>query len=262
MTGDLTLVNSSFRTNEIYINTRGTYQGALYGSGEYFALEVGTGGKLMFKPNNQVRGIWSHVGLNIGTSELASYTLDVKGAGRFKRSSTIGWSSNLDGAWLLIGSSNLGLGLDQNELVFSGVHGYIGSSTNHDLYIRTGGPNTRITIHKTGNTQIHNDLIVDSEILAQKVKVSSNPGSFPDYVFDSGYQLMPLADVQAYIQANGHLPNVPTAKEVETNGQDLGLIQQKLLEKIEELTLYVIELKADKDALAKRLAIVEAQLEK
>ena len=43
------------------------------------------------------------------------------------------------------------------------------------------------------------------------------------------------------IQANGHLPKVPTAQEVEANGQDLGLIQQKLLEKIEELTLYTIE---------------------
>ena len=52
---------------------------------------------------------------------------------------------------------------------------------------------------------------------------------------------MPLAKVQAYIQKKGHLPNMPTAHEVETNGQDLGLIQKKLLEKIEELTLHLIE---------------------
>ena len=114
----------------------------------------------------------------------------------------------------------------------------------------------------TGNVSFGANAYVEGNIESQKVKVTATSGSFPDYVFDSDYQLMPLAEVQAYIQANGHLPNVPTAQEVESNGQDLGLIQQKLLEKIEELTLYVIELKADKDALAKRLAIVEAQLEK
>ena len=114
----------------------------------------------------------------------------------------------------------------------------------------------------TQKLHVNGNILAEGNIESQKVKVTATPGSFPDYVFDSDYQLMPLADVRAYIQANGHLPKMPTATEVEATGQDLGLIQQKLLEKIEELTLYVIELKADKDALAKRLAIVEAQLEK
>ena len=78
-------------------------------------------------------------------------------------------------------------------------------------------------------------------IESKKVKVSAAPGSFPDYVFAKEYQLKSLPELEAFIRENGHLPNVPTAKEVEANGQDLGLIQQKLLEKIEELTLYTIE---------------------
>ncbi|PWL28955.1 pyocin knob domain-containing protein [uncultured Roseivirga sp.] len=76
---------------------------------------------------------------------------------------------------------------------------------------------------------------------SKKVKVTASPGSFPDYVFSENYKLKTLSELEAYIKANGHLPNIPTAKEVEANGQDLGLIQQKLLEKIEELTLYTIE---------------------
>ena len=107
-------------------------------------------------------------------------------------------------------------------------------------YSNTGNVGLGITspaqkLHVNGN------ILAEGNIESQKVKVTASPGSFPDYVFDSDYQLMPLAEVQAYIQANGHLPHVPTAKEVETSGQDLGLIQQKLLEKIEELTLHLIE---------------------
>ena len=50
-----------------------------------------------------------------------------------------------------------------------------------------------------------------------------------------------MNELEAFIDTHGHLPNVPKAEEVEQNGQDLGLIQQKLLEKIEELTLYTLD---------------------
>ena len=92
-------------------------------------------------------------------------------------------------------------------------------------------------------------MIVDNDMESKKVKVSANPGSFPDYVFKPEYKLRSLSELAAYIETNGHLPNVPKAEEVERNGQDLGHIQQKLLEKIEELTLYVIELKKGQDSL-------------
>ena len=88
--------------------------------------------------------------------------------------------------------------------------------------------------------EVNGNALITGGIESKKVKVTATPG-FPDYVFKEDYHLMPLAKVQAYIQKKGHLPNMPTAHEVETNGQDLGLIQKKLLEKIEELTLYTIE---------------------
>ena len=64
---------------------------------------------------------------------------------------------------------------------------------------------------------------------------------WPDYVFEKNYDLKPLKQVENYIQKEGHLPNVPSAKEVVENGANLGEMNKILLEKVEELTLYLIE---------------------
>ena len=84
----------------------------------------------------------------------------------------------------------------------------------------------------------------------EKVKVQTE-SAWPDYVFKKGYELTSLDSLQTFINKYGHLPNIPSAQEVEKSNQDLGLIQLKLLEKIEELTLYVIELKKENDLLKK-----------
>ena len=65
---------------------------------------------------------------------------------------------------------------------------------------------------------------------------------WPDYVFSDAYRLMPLGEVESHIAANGHLPQMPSAAEVEENGADLGEMNRLLLQKVEELTLYVIDL--------------------
>ncbi len=70
------------------------------------------------------------------------------------------------------------------------------------------------------------------------VKLQSN---WPDFVFAPSYNLPSLEQVETFVKANKHLPEVPTSKEVEANGVDLGANQAKLLQKIEELTLYLIE---------------------
>lgn len=118
--------------------------------------------------------------------------------------------------------------------------GYVGfaSPTGNGLYMYNSDGN----IYLTSNlTSISSNMVVNGNLESKKVKVTSQPGSFPDYVFKPNYNLRSLSELDAYIKANGHLPNIPKAAEVEKNGQDLGLIQQKLLEKIEELTLYTIE---------------------
>ncbi len=84
------------------------------------------------------------------------------------------------------------------------------------------------------------ETIIKGNLESKKVKVSATPGSVPDYVFSKDYTLNTLEEVEDFIQKNSHLPNIPSAKEIETNGQNLGELQLKLLEKIEELTLYAI----------------------
>ncbi len=106
--------------------------------------------------------------------------------------------------------------------------------------------NVRLTVHHNGNVGIGTNnpdapLAVSGRIHAEEVKVDlSVPG--PDYVFKTDYELKSLEEVQRYIKENGHLPNIPSAKEMETNGIDLGAMEMKLLEKIEELTLYILQL--------------------
>ena len=78
-------------------------------------------------------------------------------------------------------------------------------------------------------------------------------GSWPDHVFQAGYDLMPLPEVERYIAEHQHLPDVPSAEEVAADGQSLGKTQALLLQKIEELTLYMIDLKKENEALKARM---------
>ena len=69
--------------------------------------------------------------------------------------------------------------------------------------------------------------------------------NWPDYVFSKDYKLMPLNKVEEFINKNSHLPNIPTTQEIKTGGLNTGLILSKQMEKIEELTLYLIDLKKE-----------------
>ena len=83
-------------------------------------------------------------------------------------------------------------------------------------------------------------LTVKGKIHAEEVRVDlSVPG--PDYVFEKQYQLTPLAEIQKYISVNKHLPEVPSAKEMESNGINLSEMNMLLLKKVEELTLHLIQ---------------------
>lgn len=107
-------------------------------------------------------------------------------------------------------------------------------------------------------------LAVKGVIHAQEVKVDlSVPG--PDYVFEKDYNLTPLKDLEAYIARHKHLPEVPSAQEMEANGLYLKEMNLLLLKKVEELTLHMIQMekKLEKaDAQNKTLETRITQLEK
>ncbi len=92
--------------------------------------------------------------------------------------------------------------------------------------------------------------------------VVKNYNNWPDYVFDSSYQLPSLDRVEDYIKAYKHLPNIPAASEIKNKGLDLGDMSQKQQAKIEELTLYLIELKKRNELLEKRNELLEKRVEK
>jgi len=99
------------------------------------------------------------------------------------------------------------------------------------------------------NTQITNGftLSVNGKIRANgDIKVTAL-SEWPDFVFNDNYKLPGLMEVERYILANGHLPGIPSAEEVTKEGIELVTINSKLLQKVEELTLYLIELKKERD---------------
>lgn len=83
------------------------------------------------------------------------------------------------------------------------------------------------------------DLAVNGKIRSREIKVDN--GNWADFVFERGYQLPSLQKVENHIKAKGHLPGIPSAAEVKKNGVELSDMNAKLLQKIEELTLYIIQ---------------------
>ncbi|HEX2847119.1 MAG TPA: hypothetical protein VHN59_11265 [Chitinophagaceae bacterium] len=100
-------------------------------------------------------------------------------------------------------------------------------------------------------------LFVEKGIRTRKVKVDIS--SWPDYVFDEQYKLQDLAELETYVRKNKHLPEVPSAQEVEREGVNLGDNQAILLKKIEELTLHLIEMNQRVIEMDKRVQQLEGE---
>lgn len=114
---------------------------------------------------------------------------------------------------------------------------------------------------KIGNVNTNVDgykLYVEEGILTEKVKVAiKNSEDWFDHVFNADYKLMPLTDLEKYLTINKHLPDMPTTNDVMTSGLDLGKMNGLLLKKVEELTLYLIEMRKDLDQTKKELAQIK-----
>nr|WP_068892577.1 hypothetical protein [Pedobacter panaciterrae] len=122
-------------------------------------------------------------------------------------------------------------GLKAGGLLISDTYSFANPSKN-DLVVKG---NIGVGV---ANTQGYK-LAVNGNIRAKEIKVEN--ANWPDYVFAKDYQLPSLLETEKHIREKGHLPGIPSAEEVKVNGVDLGEMNAKLLQKIEELTLYLIE---------------------
>jgi hypothetical protein len=136
-----------------------------------------------------------------------------------------------------------------------------GGTTGGFMTFNTDANTEQVRITNTGNVGIGTTspgsfkLAVEGKIGAREVNVTTNAWS--DYVFNEEYKLRPLEEVNRYIKENKHLPEIPSAEEVIANGQNLGEMNKLLVKKIEELTLYMIELKKENEVMKARVEILE-----
>lgn len=140
-------------------------------------------------------------------------------------------------------------GYSQNQLTFKNIteaqNGYIG--------INTKSPDAMLTVKGTIHTQ---EVVVDLEGAVA-----------PDYVFEKyftgtsllnpEYEFLSLSEIEQFIEENHHLPKVPSAKEIDSNGLSLKQMNLLLLEKVEELTLHTIAQQKQIDALSKRIETLD-----
>lgn len=147
-------------------------------------------------------------------------------------------------------------------------HGYYKFVTNYELTdaaknyltIKTGGDLYALTINNnTGNVSIGGTdskgykLSVAGSMIAEKIKVK-NQTAWPDFVFDASYQLPSLESVETFIKAHKHLPEIPSASDIARDDHDLAEMNKKLLQKVEELTLYLIDQQKQLSDLKKQIS--------
>ncbi|MFT4981233.1 MAG: hypothetical protein ACI9UR_001084 [Bacteroidia bacterium] len=138
-----------------------------------------------------------------------------------------------------------------------GVYGNASNSGGTNAYgvygVATGATNNWAGYFGSGNVYVANELLVnttsgatgydvsvDGKIICEELKVQAS-GSWPDYVFAADYTLPTLKEVEDHIEKNNHLPGVPSAAVVEAEGINVGEMQKILMEKVEQLTLYMID---------------------
>lgn len=179
----------------------------------------------------------ANVGIGIAVPEAR---LDVRGTGHIQSNTGIGALPFIDVQLNVATTEQVGLCVQHS---WANDYGYA-------LKALVDNPTTKaFAVVNTAN--LNQDVFRvngDGRLWATELNVY-HEGDFPDYVFASDYELRPLAALENYINAEGHLPNIPTAEEVAENGINVSSLQVAQLEKIEELTLYVIELNKQLEAL-------------
>ena len=187
---------------------------------------------MVIEANNARLALRDNAGDNSANS--ARIELLENAGGNFNDGSFLWWNGAEDK--LLIGTKEGGTNTNVMVINHSGLNVGIGTSQPDDNY----------------------RLSVNGKVRCKEVVVETG---WPDFVFEEDYHLLPLEEVNAHIEEHGHLPGIPSAKEVEENGIGVGQIESLLLQKIEELTLYMIDMKEENEKLKNRVAELENRMD-
>ncbi len=200
-------------------------------------IEIGTGGGDIYltaagyMPALMVNGTNNNVGLGTNTPSSPLSFANTLG----KKISF--WNSGVN--------NDFGIGIQSGEMQF-----YTAGQDKISFGYGSSNSYNRTMTYYPGSAQLGiNCLPQNGYTLAVKGSIRSTEiiveTGWADYVFDKKYKLKPLTEVEEFIKANNHLPNIPSATQIQKEGLNVGELQTRMMEKIEELTLYVIELKKE-----------------
>lgn len=153
---------------------------------------------------------------------------------------------------------------------------YLNWTNNYNIGIGTNTPNADAKLDVNGSIYANDKISIGeptfSKIIPYKLAVNGTAifnkaivrsnSVWPDYIFKKEYKLPKLEEIEQFINVNGHLPEMPSAVEVEKNGIDLGNTQALLLKKIEELTLIIIDQNKSLVDQQKRISDLESKIQK
>ena len=146
------------------------------------------------------------------------------------------------------------LTIDGSEIYFNGAYGA------KFMELKSQGAKLFTGLEVSGKIKCLNELEVAdvlkaNQIKAQDINVEMNNAA--DYVFDENYNLRSLSEVESFVKENKHLPGIPSASEMAENGMSMSHMSNLLLEKVEELTLHMIELEKENKELKNRVEMLE-----
>ena len=207
-----------------------------------FNVFMGSAAGGLNKTGNNTIAIGNRAGFRSGFNEGGGDNNVFIGhyAGQNERGSSKLYIDDSDAADLSDADTPLIYGdFEENQLVFHGQ-------------VSTGIGNTVFPTEIGGVDVSEYTLFVAGGLLSEEVRINTD---WADYVFNDSYKLKSLNEVEEFINENGHLPNVPSAEEVEASGIEMGEITKIQQEKIEELTLYIIEQNKRIEALEAKMSI-------
>ena len=183
--------------------------------------------------------------------------------------STLGTYFSTDRASLRLTNGSISMVADANEL-YTNDHFYLGAGYDRNFYfrnVRESSYEELMMISSSGNVGIGTTtpdykLDVAGTVRACEVMVNVKSGDCPpDYVFADDYKLRPLAEVEKFVNENKHLPEIAPAAEMEANGMALKEMNMLMLKKIEELTLYMIDMQKQMDNKDAAIKALQAEIE-